>query len=432
VNLEYFISKNLSFGEGKSFAKTIMRLAIAGVAVGVAVMLISSAMITGFKNEISEKIFGFWGTIHITDIQINNNNDPVPMQRSALIAEEIEDIGELSYQKSKTILGKETEAYETVYTEGGVKQVQAFALVSGIIKTKKYLEAIMLKGVDVDFEWSKMDEFIIKGTKLGVNQETAVKEILISKITANRLELDIGQKLIVHFIKSGRTIKKAFKVVGIYSTGLEEYDRRIAMVDLKKIQEVNNWGPDEIGGYEVMIDDIDDLEVMSQHIYREILPGNLTTRTIKEKFPSIFQWLDLQKMNEYVILGLMVLVCIINMITALLILILERTKMIGILKSLGAGNWSIRKIFLYQGAIVVLYGLFFGNLIGLGLSAIQKATGFIKLDEKNYYLSEAPIEFNIWSILMINGGTFIMIMLALIIPTLLISRITPVKVLRFQ
>lgn len=409
-----------------------MRLAIAGVAVGVAVMLITSSMVSAFKNEISNKIFGFWGTIHITDIQINNNREPVPMTKSQEIVDEIEDIAELSYQKPKTFFGREMDGYDLAYTSGGVKKVQAFALATGIIKTKKYLEGIMLKGVDRDFDWNKMNEFVVEGRQLNLEDETAAKEILISSIVANRLELNLEDKLIVRFIKAGKEIKKALKVVGIYSTGLEEYDRRIALVDIKKIQEVNNWDANQIGGYEVLIDDIEDLDVMSHHIYKTILPNHLTTRTIKEKFPTIFQWLDLQKMNEYVIMGLMVLVCIINMITALLILILERSRMIGILKSLGAENWSIRKIFLYQGGTVVLYGLLFGNLIGLGLAAIQKYTGFIKLDEKNYYLSEAPIEFDIWSILFINTASFVLIMLSLIIPTLIISRISPVKVLRFQ
>ena len=428
MNLALFIAKRLSWGKGRSFVKTIIRMAIAGISISVAVMIISSSVIRGFSNEISNKIFSFWGTIHITDTQINTSHDPIPIVADSEIVKSIKDIETIVYQESDDMIGSD---FQKKTTRGGVKHIQSFALGSGIIKTKKFLEGIVLKGVSDDFDWNAMNEFLVAGRVLDLTKPEAAKEIIISSITADRLELEVGDKLIVQFIKE-RQIKKAFKVIGIYNSGLEEYDRRIALVDLRKIQEINGWSPNQIGGYEVLIDHIDDLDVVTQHIYQSILPDRLTARTIKEKFPSIFEWLELQKMNEWVILALMVVVCVITMITSLLILILERTKMVGVLKSLGSTNWSIRKIFLYQGAIILAYGLLLGNILGIGLSYIQKVTGIISLDEKNYYLSEAPIELYLPSILLINAVSFIVVMLCLILPTIVISSISPVKVLRFQ
>jgi len=428
MNVALYIAKRLSWGKGKSFVKTIIRMAIAGISISVAVMIISSSVIRGFSNEISNKIFSFWGTMHITDTQINTSHDPIPIRTDPEMVSAIEEIDIIEYQESDSTTGGD---YNMRETKGGVKHIQSFALESGIIKSKKFLEGIVLKGVADDFDWSAMDEFLIEGRQINLSDSLAAKEIIVSSITADRLELEINDKLIIQFIKD-RQIKKAFKVVGIYNSGLEEYDRRIALVDMRKIQEINSWAPNQIGGYEVQVEHIDDLDILTQYIYESILPDRVTARTIKEKFPSIFEWLELQKMNEWVILALMIVVCVITMITSLLILILERTKMIGILKSLGSDNWSIRKIFLYQGALILAYGLLIGNILGIGLCYIQEKTGIVSLDEKNYYLSEAPVELYLPSILLINVASFVIVMLCLIIPTIVISSISPVKVLRFQ
>jgi len=432
MNLELFIAKKLSFGNARSFTRAIIKMAIAGIAISIAVMIISSFMIKGFRNEVTQKIFGFWGNIHITDIYVSNSNEPIPIKVDENIKKQMQNIAYIEYQSPRMILGKDTGSYKNDRTQGGVKAVQSYASINGIIKTKEYLEGVILKGISTDFDWDAMRSFLKKGDIINFKEGVGAKEIMISEITAKRLNLDVGKKLIVHFIRKNKQIKKAFKVVGIYSTGLEEYDKKIVLVDIKKVQEVYGWEHDMIAGYEVVTEHFEDMDVISEHIYDDIIPNNLLSQTIREKFPSIFEWLEMQKLNEWVILGLMVVVCIINMITALLILILERTKMIGVLKSLGQKNWNIRKIFLYQGGIILLYGLFWGNLIGVGLSLLQKYTGFIKLDEESYYLSEAPIEFSLPSLLIINVGTLILVVLCLVIPTFVITKIQAIRVLRFD
>ena len=237
---------------------------------------------------------------------------------------------------------------------------------------------------------------------------------------------------IIHFVEKGEQLKRRFKVSGVYRTGLEEYDRKFALVDIRQIQRLLGWEESQVSGFEVFIDDIDDLQPINEYIYFEELPADLYAETIREKLPEIFDWLDLQDINEVVILSLMIIVAIINMVTALMILILERTNMIGILKALGTANWGIRKIFLYYAAYIVILGLFWGNLIGIGLCLLQDRFEFITLSEENYYLSTAPIDLNFWPILLLNLGTLAITLFFLIIPSYLVTSISPVKAIRFK
>ena len=257
-------------------------------------------------------------------------------------------------------------------------------------------------------------------------------DILISQQTASRLRIDTGDSFIVHFIQKGDQLKRRFTVSGIYKTGLEEYDKVFALVDIRQVQRLLGWEADEVGGFEVFLDDLADLPVLTEYLYYEKLPNNLYAETIREKLPEIFEWLELQNINEVVILSLMIVVAIINMITALLILILERTNMVGTLKALGGTNWAIRKVFLYYAAYIVLVGLFWGNLMGIGLCLMQEQFGLIRLSEENYYLTVAPIQLQWWSILIINVGTLIITLVFLILPSYLVSSISPVKAIRFN
>ena len=227
-------------------------------------------------------------------------------------------------------------------------------------------------------------------------------------------------------------MRRAFQIKNIYKTGLEEYDKRFGIVDIKKLQEILGWNVNEVQGMEVVLNDVRDLDVISEYVYYEILPQQLYAESIRSKFPSIFEWLSLQDINETIILQLMVLVAIINMITVLLILILERTQMIGILKSLGMNNWQVRKIFIYNAGYIIFYGLIIGNILGLGIALLQKHFNFIKLDEANYYLDTAPIEINWMALILLNVGTFVVTLITLVLPTMLITRIAPVKALRFD
>jgi len=319
----------------------------------------------------------------------------------------------------------ETETY------GGVKHIQVFANIPGIIKTKTQIEGIILKGIGKDFDWDNMADYMIGGDRL-VFEDTISRGIIISEQTANRLILEVGDPMVIYFIKDDQQIPKRLKVKGIYKTGLEEYDQKFAIVDIRLIQDLYDWAPNEVGGFEVFLDDIRDIEPLNQHIYMEEVPNDLFSQTIRDKFPSIFEWLGLQDINEVVILSLMLIVSVINMITALLILILERTNMIGILRALGSTNWDVQKVFLYYAGYIVCVGLFFGNIIGLLLCFLQEHFELIQLSEKDYYLSVAPIEIDWWAILFLNVGTLVITLLFLIIPSYLVTRISPVKAIRFK
>ena len=395
-------------------------------------MIISTALITGFKKEVGNKIFGFWGHIHITHVNISQSLfETLPLSRNQPFYPHLDTIREANYIQYQNWWGQEVAQIKT--TNAGIRHIQPFALKPGIVKSNSEFEAIILKGVDEDYDWTFLQEYLQEGEFIDYTGEGLSKDILISRQTANRLEVDLGDRFEVHFVSpSGSELTRRFVVKGIYKTGLEEYDRRFALVDIRQIQRILQWKEDEISGFEVFLEDLSDLEAMDVFIYNNILPANLTSESIRKKFGEIFEWLDLQDVNEVVILSLMIIVAIINMMTALLILILDRTNMIGTLKALGSTNWSIQKIFLYYAAYIIIIGLFWGNLIGIGLSVLQDRFGFIQLSEENYYLSVAPIELQFWPILLLNIGTLVVTVVFLVIPSYLVTSISPVKAIRFK
>ena len=395
-------------------------------------MIIATSLIRGFQNEISNKIFGFWGHIHIMDVGMTNSLEAYPIDIDQSFYPHLDTIKKLRYLANPTFLGYtfddrviEKETY------GGVKHIQAFANFPGVIKTKDQMEGIILKGIGKDYDWDNLKTYLKEGEPL-VFTDSVSRDIVISRQTADRLKLEIGDRLIVYFIKNNDQVQRRFNVRSIYKTGLEEYDQKFAMVDIRILQDLMDWDRNLVGGFEVFIDDIRDMEAINKHIYFEELPNDLFSETIKEKSPSIFEWLALQDINEVVILALMIMVSIINMITALMILILERTNMIGTLKALGYTNWGIRKIFLYYAAYIIGIGLIWGNLFGISLCALQDYFEIITLPEADYYLSYAPIEFNWLTIFLINIGTLSITLLSLTIPTYLVTRISPVKAIRFK
>jgi len=432
MNFGHFIAHRIAFSKSISFTKVIVRIAIAAIALSLATMILTTSIVQGFKKEISSKVFGFWGHIHITDTNINRTFEAVPIIKDQPYLEEIKEIGGLEYQLPASIMGNEVDGkYQMVETQGGVAHVQPFILSYGILSTSKEFGAIVLKGIDEDFDWEYLSDFVIKGRPVNLDDGES-SELVISAVTARTMQIDTGQRVQVSFIRDNEQIKRAFKVVGIYNTGLEEYDKTIALCDMRKLQGIMGWSEDEVYGYEVFLDNIEDLDILNEYIYQEILPARLYSESIKTKFPSIFEWLKLTDINEDVMFWLMLIVAIINMITALLIFILERTHMIGVLKALGSKNWQVRKIFLYNAGYIILFGLIFGNILGLGIAAIQYFTHVIKLDEANYYLTYAPILFNWTSIILLNVLCFVIILIFLIIPTYLVTRIDPIKTLRFE
>jgi lipoprotein-releasing system permease protein len=420
MNFPFFIAKRVAASGQKSFTRLIIRIATAAVALSIAVMIITTSLIRGFKSEISEKMFGFWGHIHITSVQQTTSFEPAPINAYPTFLDSLKNLKNTNF----------TEGDKIKQTYSGVSHIQTYANKAGIIKTKDNFEGIVLKGVGQDYDWSFINKNLVDGRT--INGCDTCKDIMISQSTANRLKLKVGNKFIVHFVQNNQQQQRLFQICGIYKTGIDEYDKRFALVDLKTVQSLLGWTENQVAGFEVFIDDLRDLKPLNEYIYTDLITNDLSAQTIKEEQPAIFDWLDLQDVNEQVILFLMLIVSIINMVTALLILILERTNMIGTLKALGTRDGKIQKIFLYYGAIIVCVGLLIGNVLGIGLSFLEQQFHFIHLSETNYYLSYAPIRFDFLTILGLNIGTLLITTLFLFLPTFMVLSITPVKAIRFK
>ena len=429
---EFFIAQKVIRQGEHAFARLIIRIAVVAVALSAAVMICAVALIAGFKKEISGKIFGFWGHIHITDTELHQSLLEVsPISIDQPFYPSLDTIRSVAYEAPPAFPWQKG-SVSWARTHGGVRHIQVFALKPGIIKSQDEMEGIVLKGVGKDFDWGFLNAYLTEGKPLRYEKDAPGDGILISRQTADRLKVGVGDKFRVHFVEKGNQIKRGFEVVGIFKTGLEEYDSKFALVDIRKIQQLLGWDESQVGGFEVFVEDIRDLDAIAEHIYYQALPPDLYAETIRQKLPQIFEWLALQDINEIVILVLMVLVAVINMVTALLILILERTYMIGTLKSLGATNWGIRKIFLIYAAHIIAKGLLWGNIIGIGLCMAQKYGRFIRLSEENYYLSYAPVQIEPGGILLLNAGALLIILLFLVFPSYLVARVSPIKAIRFK
>ncbi len=420
-----------------SHTRRILRIAQWAVAVSLAVMLLSTATITGFKREISGKMYQFWGHIHVTDATITRVLEEVPidLKEQKYLHSPIDWQKPQEYTSALSILGYDLDNYIIKRrTRGGVRHMQAFATLSGIIQTKNEIEGINLRGVATNFDWQTWQPFLLAGRPIEPRVDsTARRDIIISQQTARRLQVDVGSPLTVHFVRGNQQLKRGFRVCGIYRTGLEEYDLKYALVSLSDVQELRGWTADQVAGIEIFLEHTGDMDVWADIIQTSpMVPNNMFVQTIKEKYPSIFDWLALQDMNQWVIMTLMAVVALINMTTVLLILITERTTTIGVMQALGAGTSLIGSVFIILAARVLVRGMFMGNVIGLSLAAIQKYGRIIKLPEADYYISVAPICLDLYSILTINGATFFVICAFLFVPSLLISKISPLKVLKFN
>jgi lipoprotein-releasing system permease protein len=395
------------------------------VAISLSVMIVTTALVQGFKREISEKVYGFWGHINIADIRADNSYEALPILKDSALVAAINNIAEVEVDYGVA-------GMRALTSRAGVKHVQAVARIPAIIATKGSIEGVVIKGLGPDFDWGTLKKFMVQGEILNVENPEARSEFIISEYTANRLEIKAGDQVVLYFLKSDRQIQRRFTVRGIYRTGLEDYDQKFAMAPISIVQELLGWTDQEIGAYEVFIEDVQDVDLINDYIYLEELPAELYSQTIRSKFPAIFEWLELQDVNQMVILGLTLVVAIINMISILLILILERTRMIGIFKALGSRTWQIQKIFLYHASLIIVRGMILGNVLGLLLCWIQKKFQVITLNEQDYYLSYAPVDINPGYILGINAIALFVIMLFLIVPSLLIARIDPVRTIQFR
>ena len=411
MNFEYFIAKRIvSAKEYKnSISSPIIKIAILSIVIGFVTMLISIASGVGLQNKIYQKVSAFNGDIIISNFDTNFSDD--------------------SQNPISTIQG----FYPTFNSIKGIQHIQATASKGGVIRTPNKFEGVVVKGVGKDYDWNYFNEFLIDGSLPDYSQ-LLTNKILISEYTSNRLNLKVGDKLNTFFFNSDNSKlprSRSFEVSGVYNSGFNEFDEKFVIADIRHIQRLNKWSENEIGSYEVFVEEFSQIDQIGNEVYNEV-GSFLDSQTIKERYFSIFKWLELFDFNIILIIFIMIVVAGINMITALLVLILERTQMIGIIKALGSSNKSVRKIFIYNAMYLVGIGLFWGNLIGIGLLLIQKYFKLIKLDPAIYYVSEAPVYLAIDYILLLNIGTLIVCFSMLLIPSYIISKITPVRAIRFE
>ncbi len=413
MNLELFIAKRLVKGKQHkiSISAPIIKIAIAAIALGILMMLIAMATGVGLKYKIREKITAFNG--HIQIYNYDNN------------------ISDVSVIPVSTV----QEFYPRFDLVDGVRHIQAVATKAGIIRTEDTFEGIIAKGVGKDYDWSVFEDFVVEGSLPTYTSELNT-EVLMSRLMANRLQLAVGDEFFTLFLKEEDPSKvpnqRKFKIIGIYDSGFEEFDGTYIFVDIRHIQRMNQWGEKEVGNFEIFLDDFDSIDEKSREIYGKTL-STLDTQTIQNKYYKIFEWIGLFDFNIAIIIGIMIIVGGINMITALLVLILERTQMIGVLKALGANNWSIRKVFLYNAAYLILIGLFWGNLLGLGLIWLQDRFRYFKFpNPQEYYIDYIPVYIDLPTILLLNLGVLVLCMSMLLIPSYIITRITPVKAIKFD
>lgn len=411
MKVEHFIAKRLITAKDhkSSISGPIIKIAITAIAIGIIMMIVSIATGTGLQQKIRQKVAAFNG--HVIISNYNDNESDVSTEPLS--------INQSFYPKFKNI--------------DGINHIQAVASKDGIIRTENAFEGIIYKGVGKDYDWNNLQEYLVSG-RIPIVSSNLNQEVLISQYLANRLELKLGDSFNTFFIKEEANKipnSRRFKIVGIYNSGFQEFDAAYIIGDIRHIQRINKWKPNQIGSFEVFIDDFTKIQEKGQEIYNET-SSTLDSKTIVEKYYYIFDWLKLFDFNIIVILIIMIAVSTINMVVALLVLILERTQMIGILKSMGANNWTIRKIFLYNAFYLIIRGLFWGNLIGIAMLVVQKYLGVIKLNPESYYVNQAPVEINLLYILSLNIGTIAICIMVLLIPSYLITKISPAKTIRFE
>jgi lipoprotein-releasing system permease protein len=406
LNTEYFIARRIAIKSERTFSKLIVRIAISGVMLSLAVMMLSIAIIKGFKTEIQEKVRGYVGDVRIFKLDLNNSFELTPFLPS-----------------SKTI--------SDLKNNKNIAYYQFYATKPAIISANEEVEGINFKGIDSKFNWEYIRKHLVSGRTIDFTDSVkATKEIMISTFTANRLKLKTGDTFIMYFVQNPPR-KRPFKIVGIYDIGVEEIDKGFVLGDINIIRRLNNWEPNQIGGIELKLKNFSRLQAVSDEIYAS-LEINLKSESVQEYFPNIFTWLSLLDINTKVLLILMMIVGVINMITALLIMILERTNMIGMLKAFGMTDYSVMKVFLYNAVYLVGIGLLLGNILGLGFGFIQQYTHVFKLNQSSYYLAYVPIEFHLTDVLLLNLATLVICLIVLIVPSMLVSRVSPLKAIRFK
>ncbi|MDH6355638.1 lipoprotein-releasing system permease protein [Dysgonomonas sp. PH5-45] len=414
MNLELFIARKIYFGGNykNKASRPAIKIAIAGIALGLAAMILSVCIIVGFKKQVREKVVGFGSHIQITNFDTNSSYESHPICVSDSLLKEL---------KAKE----------------NIRHVEVFSTKPGIIKTNTDFMGVVLKGIGADFDWTFFEQNMVEGNVLDPTKSDGVNQVIISKYIADKLNLKMGDSFITYFIQEQPKPRK-FTITGIYNTNFENYDKIFMVTDIEVIRKLNGWEKDQASGIEVLVDDYDRLDDTARNMffdmatYRDREGNSFKAMSIKDINPIIFEWLNLLDMNVWIMMILMLAVSGFTMISGLLILILERTNMIGILKALGAKNFVIRKTFLYVSSFLILKGLLWGNVVALAICFVQKYFGIIKLDPSTYYVSVVPIDMNIVYILLINIGTLLVSMLMMVGPSYLIARISPAKSIKFE
>lgn len=417
MNTELFISRRLFFEKKnkKFLSQRIIRIALAGIALGLAVMIVSVAVITGFKREIRNKVIGFGSHIQIVNFDSSNSYETRPVSRKQPFLDNLLSID-------------------------GVRKAEVYATKPGMIKTNEYIQGIVFKGVDSSYDWSFFREHLTTGSLPVINDTVRTDQILISEQVSQLLEVDVGDRVVLYFVNEDESMPRMLQLTisGLYRTSLEELDNIFVLGDLQQVQRLNNWKRDQISGFEIAISDFNRINEIEQQVRSSVINYSvendaiLRTTNITREYPQIFDWLSILDMNVWVILILMALVAGFNMISGLLVLILERSKMIGILKALGSPNWSIRKVFLYLSAFLTSRGLLWGNLVGIGFIVIQHFFEPVKLNPTTYYVDVVPVNFSIVHLILLNIGTIAATILMLVVPSYLVSKISPEKTIRFD
>ncbi|MBK7098154.1 MAG: ABC transporter permease [Sphingobacteriales bacterium] len=411
MNISSFIANRIAFNRQRSFSRFIIRLSIIATIISVAVMIITLAFANGFQQKVSEKVFSFWGHIRLQEIQFYQSviTEELPITANDTLITALKNIPEI----------------ETIHP---------FATRYAILKTKDDLEGVLVKGLDSSYNFNHIRDFIIEGNPPAFNDSSYSRQIMISKHTADQMKLKTGDRVLIYFIRpDGSQRPDRLTITGIFKTGIEEYDKTFAIGDIKLIRRLNDWLPNQVGGYEIFLTDYKKIDSISYQILSlPEMPLSWSAQGIQKITPNIFDWLNMQDVTRNVLIAIMVVVAVINLITCLIILVLERMRMIGILKAIGASDWAVQRIFLRYSLIITLSGIVVGVVLALGILYLQVKTGFIKLQEDAYYLDKAAVKISAPEVLAICAGTFLVCMLVLMIPTYIVRKVQPVKAIHFR